>query len=143
VTDRKNCGSIADHGFRESWRSHTTGVFLSPPGLVWCCDGMKKLDSIDALGSEFVAFAFDIPDDVAAQYAVYEEVRDDDPEPGDGELPFLTDTQGMVLYEYCVPAEVANRHCIGVVYWEGESPINESQRATLEGRRTQTGPLPE
>jgi hypothetical protein len=91
---------IEREGFRESARTHATGVFLSPPGWLWVAGGMEPFDPDCVPDGDDVVYAFDLPDDEAERYAVWEE------HPATGE---------MFVYEYCVPAEVANRYLVGIV----------------------------
>jgi hypothetical protein len=101
VTHRRNVPSIASEGFRDSNRlDGVYGLFLSPPGMLWSCGGFTASERpAEELGPDEVVYAFEIPDHQVAEFAVFEQL------PG-GEL---------TLCEYCVPAELANRYCVGLV----------------------------
>jgi len=103
----ENRPSIAAHGFRDSVRDHATGVFLSPPGFLWQAGGMVWVgeDSPQPVNDEAV-YVFDIPDDVATEFADYEDV------PFDPAVPFVRTADGFALYEFCVPAAVANKYLV-------------------------------
>ncbi|MDB5306551.1 MAG: hypothetical protein JWO38_753 [Gemmataceae bacterium] len=138
TTDRKLCSSIAERGFRDSYRM-ATGVYLSPPDQLWVGGGFSELD-FDLLEPYHVVFAFDVPDDIAAQYAVREKTptRDDVdvPENLDDDPPENWDTSGpgWLIYEYCIPAAVANLFCVGPVHWTGDPPLTEAQLTVIAAR---------
>jgi hypothetical protein len=125
TTHRRHCETIAREGFRDSHRM-VSGVYLAPPGRLWSCGGFEDLgDDCDfsGLGPSLVVYAFDVPDDVAAQFAVYErksEFGHLDAGLADGadldDIPVDVNDGTFELYEYCVPAEIANRFCVGIVH---------------------------
>lgn len=132
-TFRQFCESIALNGFLDGDRNaefgFPSGVYLSPPGMVWSCGTPVEFDPADGPGvdgPEEVVFAFDIPDHIAEPFAVWE---DGDPHPDSGEMT------PPILYEYLVPAEIANRYCIGPVAWQGEPPLTPELLALIHGRR--------
>ncbi|MDB5313475.1 MAG: hypothetical protein JWO38_7677 [Gemmataceae bacterium] len=141
VTHRRHVASITETGFEDS-RWTVTGVFLSPPGALWVAGGMDELN-FDLLEPYHVVFAFDVPADVAAQYAVMEktpmldEEPDEVPENLDDDPPEKWDTTapGWVIFEYCIPAAVANLYCAGPVHWTGDPPLSAAQLALIEARR--------
>lgn len=136
TTHRNNCASIAEHGFRDN-RRMLVGVYLAPPDQVWIGGGFGALpdgEQPSPLPAE-VVFAFDVPDEIAAQFAVYEEHPDLDSDwSGEGDPPDVPPDR-MMLYEYCIPAEIVNRHFAGIVHWSGERPLTDQQLAAMQARR--------
>lgn len=142
TTHRKCCPAIAESGFIERPSGPCgPGVYLLPFPTIGPAAGRSEVqynEDIEPLDAEQVVFEFRIPNAEAKRYAhgEYEYLPRDhpnfDPE-RDTPDPYFPDRAPADTW--VVPADVANRLCVGLKFWSGKRPFSDEQLRAIKARR--------
>src|SRR5687768_9499228 len=131
VTRRENCPGIAAEGLKDG-QYLPKGVWLAD-GL-WCHEDATAYlpDQHEELTDDGVVLAFDIPDDIAAEWTETWEPPlppDYDPEIDKPDEDYEKYIVGRSQTLACLPAELVNRHFAGVIHWKGDPPFTDAELA--------------
>jgi hypothetical protein len=111
------------------------GVMMRPGASGW---ELRQNEDIDPRDAEQVVFEFRLPNTVADPYAHGGgEYRPPDHPEYDPERdtpdPYFPDRKPPDTW--AVPADVANRYCVGLKFWSGRRPLTDEQVRAIDARR--------